>query len=62
MTEKARLAQRLEVLYRQIDVMALFEEDFLKEMSKRELQFHIDNVLDEILFIRKRLNELENDN
>jgi hypothetical protein len=58
MTEQERLLQRREVLYRQIDVMTLFEEDFLDEMSKRELDYHIDKILDEIILIRKLLKEI----
>lgn len=58
MTEQEKLLQRREVLYRQIDVMTLFEEDFLEEMSKRELDYHIDKILDEIILIRKLLKEI----
>ena len=57
MDEKQRrqLLLRKALLFQQIHLTVVFEDSFLKEMSKRGLLEFQDNILDEIIFIDKQL-------
>ncbi len=57
MTEK-EIRQRLAILNQQLDIINLYPEDFLKIEGAKGLEERINRILDEKIYLTKRLKEL----
>ena len=57
MTEK-QIEQRKKVLQDQLTLGNLFEDDFRKRLGNKGYQMFIDQILDEILYLRKLKKKL----
>lgn len=56
--EEKELRQRLELLFKQLDVYNRFPEEFIKPLGKSGAQAWMDEVLDEINKIMNKLNKM----
>ncbi|MEK7255837.1 MAG: hypothetical protein AAB316_13895 [Bacteroidota bacterium] len=59
MMNKKDLQNRQKVLFQQLELMNLFEQEFLEQYGKRRYEERINEILDESLLIRKLLTEME---
>lgn len=57
MTEK-EIRQRLAILNQQLDIINLYPEDFIKREGEKGLQERINRILDEKIYLTKRLKNL----
>lgn len=58
MTSKER-KQRVAVLKQQLTLINLYPEDFIERLGKRGLEFFINEILDEILYHKEKLEKDE---
>ena len=60
MTAK-EIRQRLAILNQQLDLINLYPEDFLQKEGHSGLEKRVNRILDEKIYLSKRLKELENE-
>ena len=54
------LENRSKMLFKQLEVMNLLKEEFLEKLGKQGYEQRIDDILDDILQIKKLLREMDN--
>ncbi|MEY4903454.1 MAG: hypothetical protein RLZZ292_1269 [Bacteroidota bacterium] len=59
---KREIRLKINSLFQSLELIRLNENDFLKIMSKKELDNYIDNLLDQINHFKQLLNNLKENN
>lgn len=61
MTTKRDLKLRLQLLKKQLELINLYESDFINQVGKKQTLKIVDDILDEVITIKKKLKAKDND-